>query len=149
MSYEPWTRPRDAEECRRRDREDRQAIVERLKRFGQEQGATLIAIRQPPPGVSGTNPGVYRHNREGYDFVFFQKADDVARTDDPPELQAGKRWRVFGHYEVLGEWAIGRYDLPRRLQEGAILYTPDGYPDRRPYNPKADPPLVAKLDRQA
>jgi hypothetical protein len=154
MTHEAWSQSNDFDEPhephesndpeagRRRVRAQRQAVVERLRRLGQEQGATLIAIRQPPPGASG-NPGVYRHDRDGYTFVFFHHKDEVASETDPPELQAGRPWRVSGPYEVLGEWAIGRYDLARRLQEGAVLYTPESYPDLRRYDPTTEPPLIA------
>jgi len=132
-------------ETNERIRKGRRAYVERARELGASLDATLVAITGFPPGVD-TDPAVYRHNGDGTYFMVAGKKDEVATYDDPEEVQkrAKRRYSVPLDYIQVEdeEYAIVRFDFQRRIEEGGLFYTPEGYLDLKRYNPQTDPPIV-------
>jgi hypothetical protein len=72
------------------------------------------------------------------------KKGEVATYNDPEEIRksAKRLYRVpldFVQAED-GEYAIVRFDFKRRIEEGGLFYTPEGYLEGRRHDLKFDPP---------
>lgn len=88
----------------------------------------------PPPGVRG-DPSVYSRNTDrSYFRILGKKGEEIREVLDK---------RIADKRESLGEYNITKLDLKQLLNEGSFLfYTPDGYVEGKPYNPKTDPPII-------
>jgi hypothetical protein len=129
-------------EANRQDKMHRAARIEGAIELGESLDATLVAMTGFPPGVDA-DPAVYRSNQDNSYFMVAGKRDEVASTNGPEDVQhrAKRRYRV--PLDFIGEYAIVRFNLKKHIEEGGLFYTPEGYIERKPYNPKTDPPIAA------
>jgi hypothetical protein len=70
------------------------------------------------------------------------KKGEIARNDDPEEVRKSAKKRYSVPLDYIGEYAIVRFDFKKRIEEGSVFYTPEGYLELKRYNPKSDPQLV-------
>jgi hypothetical protein len=131
------------EETNERIRKSKQMYVERARQLGESLGATLVAITGFPPGAR-SDPAVYRSKHDESYFMVAGKKGEVATYNDPEEIRksAKRLYRVpldFVQAED-GEYAIVRFDFKRRIEEGGLFYTPEGYLEGRRHDLKFDPP---------
>jgi hypothetical protein len=128
-------------EANRQDRIRRGARIESAKQLGEALDAQLIAMTGLPPGIDA-DPAVYKSNQDASYFMIAGKRGEVSSIYDPEEVQKQAKRRVGLPLDFIGEYAIVRFDFKRRIEEGGLFYTPEGYIAHKPYDPKSDPPLV-------
>jgi len=134
------------DELGRRERIWRESRIERARQLGETLDATLVAMTGFPPGINA-DPAVYRNNQDTSYFMIAGKKGEVASIHDPEEVQKKAKWRVGLPLDFIGEYAIVRFDFKQRIEQGGLFYTPEGYIDRKRYDPKTDPPLVQDQDK--
>lgn len=128
-------------EANRQDRAQREARIERARQLGETLDATLVAMTGFPAGIDA-DPAVYRSNRDESYFMVAGKKGEVASSRDPEEVQKKAKRRYSVPLDFIGEYAIVRFDLKRRIQEGGLFYTPEGYIEHKRYTPESDPPII-------
>lgn len=128
-------------ETSERIRKGRQAYVERAVKLGDELDATLVGVWIPRPGLSG-DPAVYRNNQDGLYFRIAGIRGEVAMDDDPEDVKTRAKLLYSVPLEYIGEYAIVRFDLNRRIKDGILFYTPEGYIENKRYNSEIDPPIL-------
>lgn len=151
MDHEPQHEPpidwSDVEAANRRHQQAKADYVARLRQIGQEIDATPVAIWIIPPGVA-FRPVVYQRHSDNACLLLVGLKGQVAGTEDTEAERAAAPMRVDGKTETLADqYVVLPFDLAASLREGSGFYTLEGYPERRPYNPETDPPLIAEPDR--
>ncbi|OGY19297.1 MAG: hypothetical protein A3A65_04210 [Candidatus Chisholmbacteria bacterium RIFCSPLOWO2_01_FULL_49_14] len=127
-------------ETNERIRKGRQAYVERAIKLGDELDATLVGVWIPRPGLSG-DPAVFRSNQDGSYFRVAGKRGEVAMDDDSEVVKNRAKLLFSVPLDFIGDYAIVRFDLNSRIEDGILFYTPRGYPENKRYNPETDQPI--------